>query len=111
MLGNLRFVLNQHTMIGMAEYVPIAARKSAAYCRCVLSCTTRRMMKPVNDTAIVARMKTKRIRSQSESVAVIIARANAHAQGGTESNCVRIAPLRRPWMIEGAKYAFVARQP
>ena len=48
MLGNLRLVLNQHTMIGIAEYVPIAARKSAAYCRWVLSCTTRRMMKPVN---------------------------------------------------------------
>ena len=90
-------------MIGMAEYVPIAARKSAAYCRCLLSCTTRRMMKPVRETAVVARMKTKRIRSQSENVALSIASANAQAQGGTENRCVRIAPYPRDWMIAGAK--------
>ena len=85
-------VLNQQTMIGMAEYVPIAERKSAAYCRCLLSCTTSSMMKPVRETAMVATTKTKRIRSQSEKVAVSIASANAHAQGGTENSCVRIAP-------------------
>lgn len=49
-------------------------------------------MKPVRETAIVATMKTKRIRSQSENVAVSIASAKAHAQGGTENSCVRIAP-------------------
>lgn len=55
--------------------------------------------------AIVQTTKTKRMRSQSENVAVSIASANAHAQGGTESSCVRIAPYPRDWMIVGAKYA------
>ena len=88
---DLRFVVNQHTMIGIAEYVPIVARKSAPYCRWTLSCTTSRMMKPVRAMAIVGRMKTKRLRNRSEKVAVIIAIANAHAQGRTDSSCVWIA--------------------
>ena len=100
-----RFVLNQHTIIGMAEYVPIAARKSAPYCRCRLSCTTRRMTKPASETAVVASTNTYRIRSQSDAVAESIASANAHAHGGTESSCVRIWPYPRLWMIVGAKYA------
>ena len=108
-LEDSQFVLNQQTMIGMAEYVPIAARKSAAYWRCLLSCTTRRMMKPVSETAMVPTMNAKRIRSQSDAVAVSIASANAHAQGGTESSCVRIAPYPSDRMIVGAKYAVGAR--
>ena len=98
-----RFVLNQHTIIGMAEYVPIAARKSAPYCRCRLSCTTRRMTKPASETAVVASTNTYRIRSQSDAVAESIASANAHAHGGTDSSWVRIWPYPRLWMIVGAK--------
>ena len=40
-------MLNQQTMIGIAVYVPMVTRKSAPYCRLVLSWTEKRMPNPV----------------------------------------------------------------
>ena len=85
-----QFVANQQTMIGIAEYVPDAARKSAAYCRCLLSCTATRMMNPVREIAMVGKMNMKRLRKRSDSVALVMASAKAHAHGGTDNSCVRM---------------------
>lgn len=98
-------MLNQQTIIGIAEYVPIAAKKSAAYWSFVLSCTMRRIKKPVSETAVGRSTNTKRCRKWSDANAVIIASAKAQAHGGTESSWVRTAPCPRPWMMLGAKYA------
>ena len=96
-------VLNQQTIIGIAEYVPIAARKSAAYWSFVLSWTMSKIRKPVMETAVGRSTKTKRCRKWSDANAVSMASAKAQAQGGTESSCVRIWPYPRLWMIVGAK--------
>lgn len=89
--GALRLVFVQHTMIGMAVKLPLAARNNAAYCKCLLSCTTSKMMKPVSATANEPTMNAKRIRIQSDATATTIADTNAQAHGGTESNWLWIA--------------------
>ena len=86
-----RFILYQHTMMGMAEYVPMQIRNSDAYCTEMLSCTLSRIAKPVIDKQMGPRVNKKRCLVQSETVATIMAKPKATAQGGTERSWVWMA--------------------
>ena len=79
---------NQHKTIGIAVYVPIAARKRAPYCKLVLSCTTKRMAKPEIDTQTEIIINRKRCARWSEMAATIMPTTKAQAYGGTDRSCV-----------------------
>lgn len=83
-----RFMLNQHTMTGIAVYAPIATRKSAAYCTWRLSCTLMSIAKPEIHTQIGNIVKKKRCFTLSEKYAINMLNPNAAAQGGTLCSCV-----------------------
>jgi len=84
-------VLNQQTITGIALNAPIAARKRAEYWVLTWLWTVKRMAKPEIATQIGIIVKRKRCFTLSEIVAMIIAKAKAAAQGGTERSWVWIA--------------------
>ena len=77
---------------GMHEYVPMAMRKMAPYCRGRLSVTAMRMALPVRAKAREKKMNGDRSWMRSERKARRTASTQAAAEGGTECSCVSIRP-------------------
>jgi len=86
-----RFMLYQHTMTGMAEYVPMQMRNSAEYCTGRLSCTLMRMPKPAMAMLMAPMTNPNRCLAQSDATATTMAKPKATAQGGTDRSWVVMA--------------------
>lgn len=78
-----RFMLNQHTITGMAEYAPMAVRNKAPYCSGRLSCTDMRMARPEMEMQMGMMVNKKRWRAASLAIATTMENTKAAAQGGT----------------------------
>lgn len=82
---------NQHNASGIAVYVPVAAKNSAAYWVFVLLCTLNKIAKPMIPIAVPSIVKAKRCCRRSEMAEMVMLNTNAQAYGGIERSCVVIA--------------------
>lgn len=83
----------------------MATRNKPAYFTFTLSWTEIRMLKPVMAMEMGMSVNAKRWRVKSEQKAMIMAKPNAHAQGGTLCSCVWMGEYPYVEMMPGAKNA------
>lgn len=78
-MTNIPFMPNQQIANGIAVYVPVAAKKSAAYSVFVLLCTAYKMTKPVKPMKDPSNVNRNLWRRRSETADTVIPKTNAQA--------------------------------